>query len=819
MNKDPVSSKARLTFARITGCLGAVALLLMVLAHGFLFMMTSRSAIGTNAENAVNAAQNSAGNLSNLMILLNQSLVAQAADARLSGIIAQADPGSVKQEEDRITRAIPSAWLVRLLPENIDVPDETRSPKMGFSDLHMVINAVNETVSPAIHLANSPEAHLAMALRLPSGGGVLHASWPVRILSGALSFKGACGIALRQENIDMLYVGGANCKDQNNPPDGEVAAKGTHWKIAYWNLPEVPLDTGWYLASLLVSLLLTGGATILLIRLEYAALRLDRRRLVKLAHDLLNGNPAGDLSFKFKEIGHIADDISQLKRASRDVKAPQAKPEHHHPLPKVETPKEKPKEKPVETPVEPVAVSKHENRVEVSPTIFRVNDIRGILGETITPDAVYAIGLAIGAEMNERGENFIAGGHDGRLSSPELCKSLCRGLQDSGRTVINIGLIPTPLMYFATHTLNAQSGVIVTGGSNPQNYYGLKIVIGGEALTGLDLQKLRMRIQSGDFVGGAGRTNSYNLLPEYIERVVGDTQLGHPLTVVIDCGNGAASVVAPKLIRSLGCEVIELFCEVDGHFPNHHPNPADRGNLQALIDKVLETHADLGVAFDGDGDRLGVVDSSGKIICPDRQMMVFAADVLSREPGADIIFDVNCTRNLPSQIVKCGGRPILGKSGHAFMQLKLRETGAMLAGEMSGHIYFQERWYGFDDAIYASARMIEILSNTAGTSAEVFAQLPDSLSTPELSVALEEGESIAVLTKLQAFANFEDARIIDIDGLRVDFLEGWGLVRASHTLPALNFRFEADSDKALAHIQKQFRDLVLQVKPGLKLPF
>lgn len=806
--------KTKLTFAGITGSLVIVALIVIIVAHAVLFWTCSRTVNEYNQQSALNSAQNDASSLTSLINILNQSMLALAGDAKLASLINQSDPGLIRQEEERITRAVSSAWLVRLLPEGLDTPDESRTPKMGFSDLHMVIGAVNGAVPPAIHLPNSPDTHLAMAQRLTNGGGVVHVSWPVKILNGELAYEGACGMALRQENVNILYQGGPNCKDKE--PDGEVEVKGTPWKIAYWVRPDVPLNIIWFVASLLVSLVVIGGLGIMLIRLQYAALRQDRKSLLILANDMINNSPLGDFVFKIKEIEHIATEISRLKRVQRDTRVQTAKPElQPQPIAKPETPVEKTEEKPQE----PEVRSGRASSVKISKTIFCQNDIRGILGETINPDVTYAIGLAIAAEMAERGENFIAVGHDGRLSSPELCKSLCKGLVDSGRTVINIGLVPTPLMHFATHTMNAQSGVIITGSHNPPNYNGLKIVLSGDTLSGQDIQNLRLRIENGSFVTGKGRMNTYNLLPEYIERVVGDTQLGRPLKIVMDCGNGSASVVAPKLIRSLGCEVIELFCEVDGRFPNHHPDPGNPENLEELIRTVLQNEADLGVAYDGDGDRLGLVDSSGKIIWPDRQMMVLAADVLSREPGADIIYDVKCTRNLPSQIVKSGGRPILAKSGHAPMKAKLKETGAMLAGELSGHIFFQERWYGFDDAIYASTRMIEILSNASESSAEVFAKLPDSINTPEMGVQLEEGENIALMAKVLAFAEFSDARITDIDGLRVDFLEGWGLVRASNTLPAITFRFEADNEKALAHIQQQFRELLLAIKPDIQLPF
>lgn len=815
MSKGVGIIKTQLTFAGMTASLGIVTLILVILSYGILFLVTSRAANQTIEQSAINSAENTASNLASLVGILQKSLLAQAGDAKLAEIIDQSDPNLIIQEETRLTRAVLGASLVRLLPENLDVPDETRSPKMGFSDLHMVTNATNGPVQPAIHLAKAPDAHLAMAQRLSGGGGVIHASWPVKILEESFEFKGACGIALRQENLDLIYQGNQDCKQNNKAPSGEVDVKGTPWKIAYWNHADAPLNIPWFAGCLLVSLLIIGGINYLLIRLEYFALRQDRKHVVAVANDMINGNPIGEFAFKIKEIEQIAVDITKLKRVQKDVSSVTTARVETIAAPKAE----KPLPKPEKTPADADIRGGHGAIVAVSPSIFLSNDIRGILGETISPDVFYALGLAVAAEMSDRGENFIAVGQDGRLSSPELCKYLCKGLLDSGRTVINIGLVPTPLMYFATHTLNAQSGLIVTGSHNPPNFNGVKIVLGGNTLSGPDIQNLRIRIQDGNFVSGKGKMNTYNLLPEYIERVVCDTQLGRTLKVVMDCGNGSASVVAPKLIRSIGCEVIELYCEVDGRFPNHHPDPGNPENLKALIQKVLETGADLGLAYDGDGDRLGLIDSSGTIIWPDRQMMVFAADVLSREPGADIIYDVKCTRNLPSQIAKNGGRPIMAKTGHAPMKAKLKETGAMLAGEMSGHIFFQERWYGFDDAIYASVRMIEILSNMNESSAAVFANLPNSLCTPELGVLLPEGENLAVMAKLIAFAEFNDARITDIDGLRVDFLEGWGLVRASNTMPALTFRFEADNEKALAHIQEQFKELVMQVGPDINIPF
>ena len=819
MSKGSGLIKAQMTFAKITGGLAIAALIVTISVHGFLFMVTSRSVEEANAQSAVDSAKDTASNLGHFMDWLDLSLNAMAGDRKLADIIAQGDPNMISQEENRITRAVTGSWLVRLLPENIDIPDETRTPKMGFSDLHMVINSVNKKIPPAIFLSNSPNAHVAMALRLTNGGGVIHASWPVKILNGAFTVSGACGIALKQENIELIYQGGANCRDNNKAPDGEVTVKGGQWKIAYWVRTGISVNIEWFVVSLLVSISIISGLGIFMVRLQYAALSQDRKSLVKLADDLISGNSPGELVFKIREIGHIASDILRLTRGQRDanVRAVKSKPDNK---PKTNHKPAKPLEKEVENQAGATNPNNQIIAVDVSPSIFRTSDIRGIIGETIDTDVFYAIGLAIGAEMDSRGESLIAIGHDGRHSSPAFCKSLGKGLVESGRTVIDIGLIPTPLMYFDTRTLNAQSGAIVTGGNNPANYNGLKIILGGDTVSDAEIHNLRMRIKERNFISGNGQISSYNLISEYIERVIGDTQLGHPLKIVMDCGNGSTSVVAPKLIRSLGCEVIGLFCEVDGGFPNHLPNTSNPENLQALVDKVMQSQADLGVAYDGDGGCFALVDSSGKIIWPDRQLMLFSADVLSREPGADIIFDVRCTRNLPNYIVKNGGRPVIGKSGYVSMEAKLKEIGAMLAGEMCGHFFFQERWYGFNDGIYASARMIEILSNASEKSAEVFANLPDSIHTLEMAIPVDEGENISILAKLIAFADFSDARITDIDGLRVDFIDGWGLVQAINEISsALIFRFEADNEKALAHIKEQFKELLRQVKPDIKLPF
>lgn len=456
----------------------------------------------------------------------------------------------------------------------------------------------------------------------------------------------------------------------------------------------------------------------------------------------------------------------------------------------------------------------------VPASIFRAYDIRGIVDEELTPDTIYTIGLAIGSENRAQGENKVIVARDGRLSGPILIKALSAGLQASGCDVIDIGMVPTPLLYFATNVLDTRSGVMLTGSHNPSNYNGLKTVINGETLSEQRIQALYQRIQKNAFTKGESRFTQYTtIISEYIQRITSDVKLKRSLRVVIDCGNGVAGTVAPQLLRVLGCEVFELFCEVDGKFPNHHPDPSIPENLNDLINAVREQHAEVGLAFDGDADRLGVVTNEGEIIWPDRQLMLYAIDVLSRNPGTTIIYDIKSTSHLENVIEKHGGKPLMWKTGHSLVKAKLRETGALLAGEMSGHTFFKERWFGFDDGMYTAARLLEILSKTENTSSEIFAEIPNSVNTPELKLPIAEERKFIFMDMFKQQAKFADAKITTIDGLRADFADGWGLVRPSNTSPYLILRFEAVDENGLERIQSLFREQLLVLDKDLVLPF
>ncbi|QOY93946.1 phosphomannomutase/phosphoglucomutase [Massilia sp. UMI-21] len=461
----------------------------------------------------------------------------------------------------------------------------------------------------------------------------------------------------------------------------------------------------------------------------------------------------------------------------------------------------------------------------LSKTIFKAYDIRGVIDKTLDEGIARHIGRAFGAAALAKGERKVVIGRDGRLSGPGLAAALGEGLRDAGVDVIDLGMVATPMVYFATNVLDTRSGIMVTGSHNPPDYNGFKMVMAGEAIYGdaiLGLHdSIAAHIDSGDgkVAGQRGGYGTHDIRQAYLERIIGDVKIARPIKIAVDCGNGVAGAFAPALFRGMGCEVVELFCEVDGHFPNHHPDPAHPENLQDLIKALQDTDAEIGLAFDGDGDRLGIVTKDGQIIFPDRQMMLFASDVLSRNPGAEILYDVKCTRHLAPWIEQAGGRPLMWKTGHSLVKAKLKETGAPLGGEMSGHIFFKDRWYGFDDGLYAGARMLEILTREQDPSA-LLNSLPIASSTPELHLHLKEGENFALIDSLRANASFPSSEKINgIDGLRVEYPDGFGLARSSNTTPVVVLRFEGENPEALARIQAEFKEVILAAKPDAELPF
>jgi len=458
--------------------------------------------------------------------------------------------------------------------------------------------------------------------------------------------------------------------------------------------------------------------------------------------------------------------------------------------------------------------------MNITSSIFRMYDIRGIVKTDLTPDAVKIIGQAFAAECLSQDCNTVTIGRDGRTHSPLLAKKLAEGLMAGGCDVIDIGEVPTPILYFATHHLRTHTGIMVTGSHNPPDYNGLKMLINGKTLYGDDILGLHKRIVENRLTTGKGKYREENVIETYLKRITDDVKLAKPMNIAVDCGNGVAGKVAPELFRRMGCTVTELFCDVDGTFPNHHPDPSKLENLEDLCKAIEKNHHDLGLAFDGDGDRVGIVDNKLNIIFPDRQMILYAEDVLSRNPGAQVIYDIKSSYHLGNAVKKMGGDALMWKTGHSLIKAKMKETGALLAGEMSGHIFFKERWYGFDDGLYAAARMLEILSKKNEAASEVFGKLPDSCNTPELQIKFQEGEHYKFMENFKKQAKFPDAvDISTIDGMRVTWKKGWGLVRPSNTTPSLVLRFEAEDQASLNDVQAKFREQMSKLDPALKLPF
>jgi len=455
----------------------------------------------------------------------------------------------------------------------------------------------------------------------------------------------------------------------------------------------------------------------------------------------------------------------------------------------------------------------------IAESIFKAYDIRGVVDETLTVEAVELVGKAFGSEALAQSQQSVVIARDGRLSSPKIAEALSKGLRSTGINVIDIGMVPTPVLYFATHVLKTGTGIMITGSHNPPQYNGLKMVMATNTLYGETIQELLQRIQANNFNSGEGTYTEEDVSEQYLQKICSDVKLKKPLKIAVDSGNGVAGELAPELFKRMGCEVVELFSEIDGTFPNHHPDPSKLENLKDLEQAIDDFGVDLGLAFDGDGDRVGIVDNHKKVIFPDRQMMLYAEDVLSRNPGAQVIYDIKSSNQLDKEIKRLGGDALMWKTGHSFIKAKMKETGALLAGEMSGHIFFKERWYGFDDGLYSAARMLEILSQKDQAAADIFSALPDSCNTPEIQISFEEGEHYKFMDKLKAVADFGDADISTIDGMRVNYDFGWGLIRPSNTTPCLVLRFEADTEEGLAQVQQKFRQQILKVDDSLTLEF
>jgi phosphomannomutase/phosphoglucomutase len=823
----------------------AATIVLMTLLALFIFQLMSTYITRAMEREVRMTVDQVAARTGTLVNFYSSNMALLAKDPDIARLLMAGDASALQDKEQSLTYLFPAAINVRLLPPGMEDVDLEASPPLGYAALAQMREAEGSQQPPPaeVHLYNTPQQHINIVRRVsdPAGSGTvghLMLSLSGDTLDGLLD-----GVQYLNGYMELQQAGGkgapvpvATAGDaayRTGEPDAVQAISGSRWQAAFWSGESSTA----YLA--MISLWVIGGSALLaalmvlytlaLFRRLGRGVRQDQVSLVTLMKDARNNQLQRDYPAGLVEMQDTLDFMIRLAGTGNAMPVPVSGREQDEEYNSEAEPRSAADElaSDYDTPradnliveEDPLDIADAGDNVVIDPSIFRAYDIRGVVGKTLTTAAVRQIGRAIGSEAIQRGRNTVVVGRDGRLSGPELVDALVAGLNATGCDVKDIGVVPTPVLYFAAHYLDTQTGVVVTGSHNPPDYNGLKIVIDGETLSGDSIQQLRERINEDNLISGQGSVESINVVPDYIERIRSDVHLGRPLKVVVDCGNGVAGAVAPQLLRELGCEVSELFCDVDGNFPNHHPDPSKVDNLKDLIAAVQKQQADVGLAFDGDGDRLGVVTTQGSIVWPDRVLMLFIADILGRNPGGLIIYDVKCSRHLDGIIREHGGEPLMWKTGHSFIKEKIRESGALLAGEMSGHIFFKERWYGFDDGLYSAARLLEVLGNDARPASEVFASLPDSVNTPELNIAMQEGEPLKFMDRLLASAHFEDARVSTIDGLRADFPDGWGLVRASNTTPVLVLRFEADDEAALSRIMGEFRRVMQQVDADLSLPF
>lgn len=700
---------------------------------------------------------------------LTQRLAAPALQAALAA-------GDLAAASSQLAQGWAGASDVVVLPTDLTA-EYAALPKGGYGRLGVIEAAIAADRPTAALVRHGGGPQLALAAPARSGEqtvGVAYVRLPLQKVTAVLESADVSDdsyLALRQggfsalERGDTSLAGGAEA----------LAAKvpGTDLRVA----AAVPDVAG---GPLGLDAMLCFGAAAVFALLALLAWRLPH---LKAARGKAESAEEG-------AVQTLAESMEHLPQPVKPPPVPQSRPA---------------------TPALPVAIDRG---------IFRAYDIRGVVGQSLDGGVAELIGHAIGSLMHDQGLTDIVVGRDGRLSGPMLTEGLIAGLRKAGRNVVDIGMAPTPVVYFGAFHLRAGSCVSVTGSHNPPDYNGFKIVVGGETLSGTAITDLYARIAEDRLhLGDLGNLSERDISEDYVQRIASDVQIDRPLKVVVDAGNGVAGEIGPRVLSAIGAEVTPLYCDIDGTFPNHHPDPSEPHNLVDLTKMVQRLDADLGIAFDGDGDRLGVVTRDGENIFPDRLLMLFAADVLERNPGAVILYDVKCTGRLPGQILRHGGSPLMWKTGHSLIKAKMRETDAELAGEMSGHFFFKERWYGFDDGIYAAARLLEILAAQPRSPAETLAALPNGVSTPEIKVDAPDGDPHTFVDRFRDEARFEGARLSTIDGLRVDFADGWGLVRASNTTPVLVMRFDADSAEALARIKADFRSQLLALKPDLVLPF
>ncbi len=842
---------------RIFSILSVVTVLMSLVSGGGIYWLSLSDLSQTKEKATQSLANGLASNISSHIHSLQATISKMAQSTEVIEAINSDNPRQMKVTALMLEQFMPDVMKIRILPSTVTNLDETRIPHMGNADLIMIQDTLLKKQSAVIQ-GQGENRHLAitsviMVDNVPAG--VILASLEYKFLTTLINAPHLSNslIELKQQNASLAKTKGISGDSALNK---QIKVPHTSWSIHYSPTSSTSSSSfSTIIAIFIIPPVIIGIALFIAYRNISNSLRQDLGTILKAIKDLFSGKTVGSYPLHFNEMKSLISTMVQFKRVldhggtdfpSELIENTESDDFFDEPegigfldmedealsegssIQMPSSPISLPETADADFPdLSIVASVTGENIVEktqvktATASIYKAYDIRGIADKTLTKEMVFEIGKAVASEVKEKNIDTIVVGRDGRLSSESFAESLSQGIISTGVNVLDVGLVPSPLVYFVAQHTEGKSAIVITASHNPPEYNGLKVIIDGDSLSGERIQQIKQRVDDKNFVvGNLGSIDKNDMfINEYIGIIAEDTHLVRPMKVVIDCGNGAASKLAPSVLKTLGCEVFELFCDIDGNFPNHHPDPSNPDNLQNLIAGVEHYQADIGLAFDGDGDRLGVIDSNGKIIWPDRLLMLFAKEVLANKPGAEIIYDVKSSHHLKDFIAKQGGRSIMWKTGHSFIKAKIKETGAALAGEMSGHIFFNDRWFGFDDAIYSAARLIGILSDDTRDSAKVFADIPESTSTPEINIELAEGENVILMEQLLAKADFKDAELITIDGLRVNFVDGWGLVRASNTMPALSLRFEADDIVSLDRIQSEFKDLLIQIRPDLKIPF
>ena len=762
--------------------------------------------------------------------LLQKQLVLVAQRPVLSAVLMSENAAEIVNQQQALHEIFPSAKNICLVGADVDDVDKNACIPITYATLESLRQAkIEGSSSIALLQTGTEDAHLLLAQRITDQDknvtGVLVLTFSPEIVTNLFfTDEHVDGYAelLQGSKTSVILAVQGNVKSKQAAAPFQVDIAGTHWHIAYWPENVVGITPSYTLITVIFGVIILMW--LLLVSIRGYVHKVDTASLKQQLLDLNSGTMKTKYTIIDHSLQEVSANIQMLAKTKTVVPASNTqttKPLNSPPTNTKTTSEMIRKKSQENTSVDPVESDMLEDDVDIVQSIFKAYDIRGVVGESLNSEIVRVIGRAIGSEAQALGQSHLVVGRDGRHSSPELSEALIAGILGSGCDVTDLGMVPTPVLYFASHHLGTQSAVMVTGSHNPENYNGLKIILAGKSLTGDAIQALYQRINQSDLLKGQGTRHQTDVTEDYIQKIAGDIQVSRPIKVVVDCGNGVAGALVPLLLRALDCEVIELYCEVDGSFPNHHPDPSQPDNLQDLVAAVKQHDAELGIAFDGDGDRLGVVDTIGNIIFPDRLMMMFAQDVLLRRPGAVIIYDVKSSNLLGEVISRAGGEAIMWQSGHSVIKNKMLEMDAQLAGELSGHIFFKERWYGFDDGMYAAARLLELLCQDPleRTPTEIFAALPSRKSTPEILLAMDADASKRFIAKIQQEGSFPDAQITTMDGLRADYVNGWGLVRASNTMPGLTLRFEGDTEADLSYIQERFKRQMLLIDPAINVTF